>query len=66
MVKPQDMDDLLEKVGKLVTNRQRIISFAAGKKTSGIERFLGEGIPTLRVMPNTPMSVGVFICDFEG
>jgi len=36
-----------------------VISFAAGKKTSDIEGFLQEGVPVLRVMPNTPMSVGI-------
>lgn len=36
-----------------------MISFAAGKKTSDIEGFLQEGVPVLRVMPNTPMSVGI-------
>ncbi len=59
VVKPQDMDELLEKIGKLVSRDQRIISFAAGKKTSLIEKFSSEGVPVLRVMPNTPMSVGV-------
>jgi len=57
-VKPQDMDELLEKIGKLVSRDQRIISFAAGKKTVQIEKFLSDGVPVLRVMPNTPMSVG--------
>ncbi len=59
VVKPQDMDDLLAKVGRSISNNQRVISFAAGKKTSGIENHLKEGVPVLRVMPNTPMSVGV-------
>ncbi len=59
VVKPQDMDALLERVGKGISNNQRVISFAAGKKTSGIEKYLNSGVPVLRVMPNTPMSVGV-------
>ena len=59
VVKPQDMDSLLDSVGKSITNSQRVISFAAGKKTSSIEEHLVEGVPVLRVMPNTPMSVGV-------
>jgi len=59
VVKPQDMDDLLAKVGRSISSDQRVISFAAGKKTSGIENHLKEGVPALRVMPNTPMSVGV-------
>jgi pyrroline-5-carboxylate reductase len=59
VVKPQDMDALLEKVGNGISNNQRVISFAAGKKTSGIEKYLNSGVPVLRVMPNTPMSHGV-------
>ncbi len=59
VVKPQDMDSLLESVGKSISLNQRVISFAAGKKTSSIEKYLSEGVPVLRVMPNTPMSVGV-------
>ena len=59
VVKPQDMDSLLESVGKSISLSQRVISFAAGKKTSSIEKYLSEGVAVLRVMPNTPMSVGV-------
>ena len=59
VVKPQDMDALLEGIGKKISSGQRVISFAAGKKTSLIERYLSEGVAVLRVMPNTPMSVGV-------
>jgi len=59
VVKPQDMDSLLNSVGKSISVDQRVISFAAGKKTSSIEKFLNAGIAVLRVMPNTPMSVGV-------
>jgi len=58
-VKPQDMDLLLVEIGKSISTSQRVISFAAGKKTSHIEGFLQEGVPVLRVMPNTPMSVGI-------
>jgi pyrroline-5-carboxylate reductase len=59
VVKPQDMDSLLESVAKSVSVSQRVISFVAGKKTSSIEKYLIEGVAVLRVMPNTPMSVGV-------
>jgi pyrroline-5-carboxylate reductase len=59
VVKPQDMDSLLEGIGKKISSGQRVISFAAGKKTSLIESYLSEGVAVLRVMPNTPMSVGV-------
>jgi len=59
VVKPQDMEALLMSIGKFISREQRVISFAAGKKTSHIEGFLQEGVPVLRVMPNTPMSVGI-------
>ena len=59
VVKPQDMNSLLEEVGKTVSTRQRIVSFAAGKKTSLIEGYVNGSVPVIRVMPNTPMSVGV-------
>lgn len=59
VVKPQDMDTLLESIGKKIASTQRVISFAAGKKTALIEKYLSEGVAVLRVMPNTPMSVGV-------
>ncbi|MFM7491524.1 MAG: pyrroline-5-carboxylate reductase [Actinomycetota bacterium] len=59
VVKPQDMNSLLEEIGKTISSSQRVVSFAAGKKTSLIEEHLLEGVPVLRVMPNTPMSVGV-------
>jgi len=59
VVKPQDMDSLLGSIGNSISKSQRVISFAAGKKTASIEEHLVEGVPVLRVMPNTPMSVGV-------
>ena len=59
VVKPQDMDSLLESIGKRISVGQTVISFAAGKKNSKIENYLAEGVAVLRVMPNTPMVVGV-------
>jgi pyrroline-5-carboxylate reductase len=59
VVKPLDLYVLLSKIGPSISSQQRIISFAAGKKTSSIEKFINKGVPVLRVMPNTPMSVGV-------
>ncbi len=59
VVKPQDMDELLQKIGKNVSDGKRIVSFAAGKRTASIEKLLSKNCPVLRVMPNTPMSVGV-------
>jgi pyrroline-5-carboxylate reductase len=59
VVKPQDLDFLLKEIGKSFSISQRIISFVAGKKTSFIEMLVTERVPVLRVMPNTPISVGM-------
>jgi pyrroline-5-carboxylate reductase len=59
VVKPQDLDLLLEEIGKTISSSQRVVSFAAGRRTSAIEKYLNEGVPVIRVMPNTPMSVGL-------
>ena len=58
VVKPQDIDSLLEEIGKTISTSQRVISFAAGIKTSLIEGYMNGSVPVIRVMPNTPMSVG--------
>lgn len=59
VVKPQDMNALLEEIGKTVSTSQRVVSFVAGKKTSLIEGYVNGSVPVIRVMPNTPMSVGI-------
>jgi pyrroline-5-carboxylate reductase len=57
MVKPQDMETLLEQAGPHVTKDQLVISFAAGIRTSFIERRLAEPAPVVRVMSNVPVLV---------
>jgi pyrroline-5-carboxylate reductase len=59
VVKPQDMEELLKEIGNHIFPSQRVVSFSAGKSTHSIEKYLNEGVPVLRVMPNTPMSLGV-------
>ena len=59
VVKPQDLDALLASVGSKFSTTQKVISFVAGKKTALIESFISNPVAVLRVMPNTPMSVGV-------
>ena len=57
-VKPQD---LITTIGEWRTNNQTlplIVSFAAGIKTSAIEKALGDKTRVIRVMPNTPMTLG--------
>jgi pyrroline-5-carboxylate reductase len=57
-VKPQDMDALLAELGPLVAPDRLIVTIAAGITTSAIEKRLADGVPVVRVMPNTPALVG--------
>jgi pyrroline-5-carboxylate reductase len=56
-VKPQDMEVLLEQIQAAVTPEHLVISFAAGIRTSYIERFVPAGTPVVRVMSNVPVLV---------
>jgi pyrroline-5-carboxylate reductase len=56
-VKPQDMEALLEQIAGAVTPEHLVISFAAGIRTSFIERSVPEGTPVVRVMSNVPVLV---------
>lgn len=56
-VKPQDMEVLLGQIADAVTYDHLVISFAAGIRTSFIERHLPEGTPVVRVMSNVPVLV---------
>lgn len=57
-VKPQDMDALLTELSPFITPDRLIVTIAAGIPTSAIEKRLVEGVPVVRVMPNTPALVG--------
>jgi pyrroline-5-carboxylate reductase len=57
VVKPQDMAALLEELAEHVTPQQLVISLAAGITTKFLESRLPEGVPVVRVMPNTPALV---------
>jgi pyrroline-5-carboxylate reductase len=57
-VKPQDLIATLE---EWRTNKQSlplVVSFAAGIKIGAIEKVLGSNTRIIRVMPNTPMTLG--------
>jgi pyrroline-5-carboxylate reductase len=56
-VKPQDIDTLLGEIGPLVQPDQTVLSVAAAITTAAIERHLGNGVPVVRAMPNTPATV---------
>jgi pyrroline-5-carboxylate reductase len=57
MAKPQDMDVLIEQIRGDVTGDDLVISFAAGIRTSFVEKRLPGGIPVVRVMSNVPVMV---------
>jgi pyrroline-5-carboxylate reductase len=57
-VKPQTMDGVLAGISKSVTNRQLIISIAAGVTVERIQKGLGKKARIIRTMPNTPALIG--------
>jgi pyrroline-5-carboxylate reductase len=57
VVKPQDMGGLLDELAPHVAPGQLVVSLAAGITTAFIERRLPDGVPVVRVMPNTPALV---------
>jgi pyrroline-5-carboxylate reductase len=57
MVKPQDMEALLEQISEALSADKLVISFAAGIRTSFIERFAPKETPVVRVMSNVPVLV---------
>ncbi len=57
-VKPQDIDPLLAELAGLIRPNALVVSLCAGLPTALYERRLPEGVPVVRVMPNTPMLVG--------
>jgi len=56
-VKPQDVGVLLDTVAPLVGPEQLVVSVAAGIPTKYYEQRLADGVPVIRVMPNTPALV---------
>ena len=53
-VKPQDIEEVLKELRKVIKNDQFVISIAAGITTNFIETSLGKKIPVVRTMPNMP------------
>ncbi|MGH3005269.1 MAG: pyrroline-5-carboxylate reductase [Gaiellaceae bacterium] len=56
-VKPQDIEGLLAEIAGTVTAVHTVLSIAAAIPTSAIERQLGDRVPVVRAMPNTPVTV---------
>jgi pyrroline-5-carboxylate reductase len=57
-VKPQNMDEVLSDIASVVSNRQLVISIAAGVTLNRLANALGPDRRLVRVMPNTPCLVG--------
>jgi pyrroline-5-carboxylate reductase len=57
-VKPQAMDEVLPQLAKLVGSDTLVVSIAAGRRMEGLAAHLPQGTAVVRVMPNTPASVG--------
>jgi pyrroline-5-carboxylate reductase len=57
MAKPQDMEVLLTQIRGHVGAEHLVISFAAGIRTSFVEKHLPDDVPVVRVMSNVPVMV---------
>lgn len=57
MAKPQDIETLIEQIREHVRSADLVISFAAGVRTSFVEKHLPDGVPVVRVMSNVPVMV---------
>ena len=57
MAKPQDTEALLEQIRGHVGTDHLVISFAAGIRTSFVEKHLPDDVPVVRVMSNVPVMV---------
>ncbi len=53
-VKPQVMDEVLSYIQSGLSDKQLVISVAAGVSMQGIQDKIGDAIPLVRAMPNTP------------
>ncbi len=56
-VKPQDAPALLAELGPRIEPGRLVLSICAGLPTSFFEKHLPDGVPVVRVMPNTPALV---------
>jgi len=57
MAKPQDMEVLLDQIREHVTTDDLVISFAAGIRTSFVEKHMPDDVAVVRVMSNVPVMV---------
>lgn len=71
-VKPQVIAETIAEIAPVLkarTDRYILVSMAAGISIEAIEKMLGFNAPVIRIMPNTPASVGkgiiLYSCDDE-
>lgn len=57
-LQPKHIDGVLESVANVITDKQIIMSVAAGFEISVIEGIIGNDKSVIRVMPNTAISIG--------
>ncbi len=57
-VKPQDMQEVLKEIKPIISEKQLLITVAAGITTDAIASVLKKNIAIIRVMPNTSCAVG--------
>lgn len=65
-VKPQQMKELLGRMGSQFPKKALVVSIAAGVSTGQIEKDLPQGCPVIRVMPNTPALLGAGMAAVAG
>ncbi len=56
-VKPQVMKTVASNLAPALTHKPLVISIAAGITSVALQKWLGEGVPIIRCMPNTPALV---------
>ncbi|MEJ6573864.1 MAG: pyrroline-5-carboxylate reductase [Actinomycetes bacterium] len=59
VVKPQDLAQLLLSISPNLKKSAALVSFAAGKSSDFISKIVGPNISIIRVMPNTPILIGL-------
>ena len=68
-VKPQVMQSALSPIANILRERDdvTVITMAAGLSVQAIRSYIGKDVPVIRIMPNTPVTLGagmvLFTCD---
>ena len=68
-VKPQAMQNALSEIAEILRGREDItvVTMAAGLSVAAIRSYIGKQLPVIRIMPNTPVTVGagmvLYTCD---